>query len=53
MASVLFLNMEGAFPNMVTSRLLLNLHNWRIPETYVAYFKNLLTSHRTKLKFND
>ena len=34
--SVLFLDVEGAFPNAVTSRLLHNLRKRRVPEVYVS-----------------
>lgn len=37
-ASVLFLDMEGAFPNAVTTRLIHNLKKRRIPEISSYYF---------------
>ena len=51
--SVLFLNVEGAFPNAVTDRLIHNLRKWRIPEIHVEFIHNLLQGRRTKLKFDD
>jgi hypothetical protein len=35
-ASVLFLDVEGAFPNAVTDRLLHNLRRRKIPTTYTT-----------------
>ncbi|KAJ3492820.1 hypothetical protein NLJ89_g11157 [Agrocybe chaxingu] len=51
--SVLFLDVEGAFPNAVTDRLLHNLRKRRIPTEYVKFIENLLKDRRTKLKFDD
>jgi hypothetical protein len=51
--SILFLNVAGAFPNAVTKRLVRNLRNRRIPETYIRFIEQLLTGRRTKLKFDD
>jgi len=51
--SVLFLDVEGVFPNAVKDCLLHNLRKRRIPEVYVAFVRNLLTGRRTRLKFND
>ena len=52
-ASILFLDVEGAFSNAVTDRLLHNLRRRRIPAAYVTFVKQLLTGRRTKLKFDD
>ena len=52
-ASVLFLDIEGAFPNAVTDLLIHNLKSRRIPEVYTKFVKQLLTNRRTKLKFDD
>jgi ribonuclease HI len=52
-ASVLFLDVEGAFPNAVTDRLIHNLKKRRIPTSYVTFIKQLLTGRRTRLKFDD
>ena len=41
-ASALFLNIEGAFPNAVMDRLLHNLRKRRIPERYVAFIGSML-----------
>ena len=51
--SVLFLNVEGAFPNAIMEQLLHNLRKWRVPEMYVVFICNMLTLHRMKLKFDD
>ena len=51
--SVLFLDVDGAFPNVVTPRLLHNLRKRRVPEVYVSYVNSMLTGHWTQLKFDD
>ena len=52
-ASVLFLNVEGAFPNAVTDRLLHNLRKRRIPNIYIKFITQLLTNRRTRIKFDN
>jgi len=52
-ASALFLDVEGAFPNAVTDRLLHNLRKRQVPEMYVIFISNMLTGRRTKLNFDD
>ena len=52
-ASVLFLDVEGAFPNAVTTRLIHNLRRRRIPDAIVRYVKMLLIGRKTRLKFDD
>ena len=52
-ASVLFLDVEGAFPNAVTAGLLHNLKRRRIPRVYINFIKQLLTGRRTQLKFDN
>ena len=51
--SILFLDVEGAFPNAVTDRLVHNLKKRRIPEVYIRFIHQLLTGRRTKLKFDN
>jgi ribonuclease HI/exonuclease III len=51
--SVLFLDVEGVFPNAVTDRLLHNLKKRRIPETLIRFVANLLTNRRTRIRFDD
>jgi len=41
-ASVLFLNVEGAFPNAVMDRLIHNLKKQQIPTRYVKFMERLL-----------
>ena len=53
MVSILFLDVEGAFPNAVTERLIHNLKRRRIPNVYITFITNLLTVRHTKLKFDD
>ena len=52
-ASVLFLDVEGAFPNAVTDRLIHNLKKRRIPTLLVGFVAQLLTNRRTRLRFDD
>ena len=52
-ASVLFLDVEGAFPNVVKEQLLHNLHKKRMPDTYMAIINNMLTNRQNRLKFDD
>ena len=49
---VLFLDIEGVFLNVVTSRLLHNLRRWRIPEEYMIFIENMLMGRRNRLKFD-
>ena len=51
--SVLFLDVEGAFPNAVTSRLIHNLKKRGIPKSMVTFVERMLTNRRTKIKFDD
>ncbi len=53
MVSVLFLDVEGAFPNAVTDRLIHNLKKRRIPSIHIIFVKQLLTDCHTWLKFDD
>ena len=53
MASVLFLDVEGAFPNAVTEQLLHKLRKRRISERYVDFIDNMLMGRRNRLKFDD
>lgn len=53
MVSVLFLDVEGAFPNAVKDRLIHNLKEQRIPTTIVNFITQLLSNRKTKIKFND
>ena len=51
--SVLFLDVEGAFPNTATTRLIHNLQKRRVPAAIVRYIEQLLTGRKTRLKFDD
>ena len=52
-ASALFLDIEGAFPNAVTDRLLHNMKCRRLPPEIVEYTKQLLSGRKTRLRFDD
>ena len=51
--SVLFLDVEGAFPNAVTSKLIHNLKKRKIPTAIVSFITQLLHNRRTRLRFDD
>ncbi len=52
-AAVLFLDIEGTFPNAVTSLLIHNLRMHQIPEAYVQFIGQLLKEWWTRLKFDN
>ena len=54
-AAILFLDVEGAFPNAVSTRLLHNMHMLmhRVPEEYVLFVHWLLTNRCMWLKFDS
>ena len=51
--SALFLDIEGAFPNAVTDRLLHNMRTRGLPPEVVGYTQCLLQGRRTRLRFDD
>ncbi|KIN94669.1 hypothetical protein M404DRAFT_83027, partial [Pisolithus tinctorius Marx 270] len=51
--SALFLDIEGAFPNAVTDRLLHNMRKRRLPREIVQFTERLLTNRKTRLRFDD
>lgn len=51
--SALFLDIEGAFPNAVTDRLLHNMKARRLPNDVIEYTRRLLEGRKTKLRFDD
>ena len=51
--SVLYLDVEGAFPNAVTNRLIHNLKKRRILMLLVKFIAILLSNRRTRMKFDD
>lgn len=52
-ASVLFLDIEGAFPNAVTGRLLHNMRKCKLPRDLVDFTERLLTRRKTQLRFDS
>jgi len=52
-ASVLFLDIEGAFPNAVTDQLLHNMKKRGLPLEIVGFTERLLDNRKTKLRFDD
>ena len=51
-ASVLFLDIEGAFPNADPERLIVNLRKRGIPAKYASLVHNMLKNRVTTLKFD-
>ena len=51
--SVLFLDIEGAFPNAVNERLIHNLKKCKVPTKLVEFIHNMLNEQFTALKFDD
>ena len=52
-SSVLFLDVEGAFPNAVPARLIHNLRKRGIPRRYTNFIAGMLEGRVTSLKFDD
>ena len=52
-AAALFLDVQGAFPNMVKEQLLYNMKMHRVPKCFTSIVFLLLTGPCTSLKFND
>ena len=53
MAAILFLDVEGAFPNAVSTWLLHNMRMRHVPEEYVLFVHRLLTDRCMWLKFDS
>ena len=51
--SVLFLDVQGAFPNIVKEVLIHNMHTRRVPSKYVNLVNLMLTGRKTRLSFDD
>jgi Reverse transcriptase (RNA-dependent DNA polymerase) len=52
-SSVMFLDVEGAFPNAVPARLVHNLRKRQIPRRYTNFITGMLEGRITFLKFDD
>ena len=52
-ASVLFLDVQGAFPNVVREVLIHNMRLRSVPAKYVRLVELMLTGRKTRLLFND
>lgn len=51
--SVLFLDIEGAFPNAVNEQLIHNLRSRRVPSKIIRFVTNMLKDRSTRLRFDD
>ena len=52
-ASILFLNIQAAFPNTVKERLIHNMKTRQVPTRYNKLIDRMLSNCSTRLKFND
>ena len=52
-ASILFLNIQVAFPNTVKERLIHNMKTRRVPTRYIKLIDHMLSNRSTRLKFDD
>ena len=52
-ASILFLDIQAAFPNTVKERLLHNMRSCRVPTPYICLFDHMLSDRQTRLRFDD
>jgi ribonuclease HI len=52
-ASILFLDIQSAFPNVVPERLTYEMRKIGIPSIYTTLVSNLLANRSTQLKFDD
>ena len=53
MASILFLDIQAAFPNTVKERLLHNMKTRCVPLVYTCLVDNMLSNRHTQIHFND
>ena len=51
--AVLFLDIEGAFPNAVTSKLIHSMRKRKLPETLINFAELMLKERSTVLRFDD
>ena len=52
-ASILFLDIQAAFPNTVKERLLHDVETCRIPTSYICLLNHMLSKRQTRLRFDD
>ena len=52
-ASILFLDIQAAFPNTVKERLIHNMKSRRVPTIYIRLFERMLSDRQTRLRFDD
>ena len=52
-AAVLFLDVRGAFPNVVKEVLLHNMKIWAVPSQFIQMTSMMLTDRSTRLSFDD
>ena len=52
-ASILFLDVKGAFPSVAVDRLVHNMHMLGIPEEYTEWMTHRLEARQTTLLFDN
>ena len=52
-ASILFLNIQAAFPNTVKECLLHNMRSHQVPTPYICLIDRMLSDRQTRLHFNN
>jgi len=52
-ASVLFLDVQGAFPNVVKEVLIHNMRQHAVPKEYIRLTRLMLSGRKTRLSFDD
>lgn len=52
-ATALFLDVQGAFPNMVKAQLIHNMRACGVPCNYISLIETMLTNRKTHLKFDN
>ena len=53
MASILFLDIQVAFPNTVKEHLIHNVKSRQVPSTYICLFDCMLSNCKTQIRVND
>ena len=52
-ASILFLDIEGTFPNAINTQLIHNMKKRQIPSSIIKFVQHLLANRKTRLIFDD
>jgi hypothetical protein len=52
-AAALFLDVQGAFPNIVKEQVIHNMRTCRVPKCFIDLVAHVLTDHYTRFRFDD